>query len=159
MSHVKVVEMCTASTSALMQSAIFSIVGAPKNVSESVGDAAVFLGNTRAIRFISAAPFFSISLHSVTAFPRPQCRRRGSVQFLSPDIPPVLLPRIPDTVHIWCGIPLSASGSPVHMAASRQFLHITPALGRTANCISTFRDVNASVWVVIISLERTRNPA
>lgn len=91
---------------------------APKNASVSVGDAAVFLGNTRAIRFISAAPFFSISLHSVTASSHPQCRRRGSAQLLSPDIPPVSLPRIPDKAHTWCGIPLSVSGSPSHMAAS-----------------------------------------
>ena len=103
-----------------MQSAIFSIVGAPKNASVSVGDAAVFLGNTRAIRFISATPFFSISLHSVTAFPRPQCKRSGLFQPDSPDIPPVSLPRIPDKAHTWRDIPLSASGSPSHTAASSE---------------------------------------
>ena len=69
-------------------------------------------------KFISATPFFSISLHSVTAFPRPQCKRSGLFQPHSPDIPPVSLPHIPDKAHIWRGIPLPASGSPSHMAAS-----------------------------------------
>lgn len=49
---MKVTEICTSVTSALMQSAMFSIVGAPKNASESTGDAFVLRGNTLAIEFI-----------------------------------------------------------------------------------------------------------
>ena len=43
----------------------------------------IALTSSSGFKFISATPFFSFSLHSVTAFPRPQCRRRGSVQLLS----------------------------------------------------------------------------